>query len=159
MIKQNSLRGMRIHLQGTIVSTWASEWMTGNSDDFELFKFQQVHLMNQEDENASGDDSSSDAPQKQTNSTFQVHCTDSSIDSPSSLSSSLSESDWASNQSDNSSSSLERPTSSNEELQDMSMPKTSAHEEGNDSTAMIKIRKPIVQSERTPCQERAESQK
>ena len=131
-----------------------------DSDNFELF--QQVHLMNQEDENPSEDDSSGDAPQKRTNSTLPVYRTDSesdsSIDSPSSLSSSLSESDLASdNQSDNTSSSSTRPTSSNEEFHNTLELMTSAHE-GN-STALMEIKKRIVQSERTPRHNRTEAQK
>lgn len=126
-----------------------------DSDDFELF--QQVHLLNQKGENVS-DDSSRDAPQKQTNSTLEMYCTDSSIDSPSSLSSSLSESDWAGNQSDSSSSSPARSTSSSEEFHNTLKLMASAHEEGN-TTALIKIRKLISQSERTPRRERTEAQK
>jgi hypothetical protein len=128
-----------------------------DSDDFELF--QQIHLMTQ-DENVCEDDSSSDAPQKQINSTLEVFCTDSSIHSPSSLSSSLSESDWAGNQSDDSSSSSAGPTSisSNEELNNTLKLMASAHEEGN-TTALIKIRKLIAKSERTPRRERTEAQK
>lgn len=128
-----------------------------DSDDFELF--QQLHLMSQ-DENACEDDSSSDALQKQTNNTLEVNCADSSssMDSPSSLSSSLSESDWAGNQSDDSSSSPARPTSSNEELHNTLKLMVSAHKEGN-TTALIKVRKLIAQSERTPRHERTEAQK
>ena len=119
--------------------------------------FQQHYLMTQ-GENACEDDSSSDALQNQTNSTLSVDCTDSSIDSPSSISSSLPESDWAGNQSDDSSSSPERPTSSNEEMYNTLKLMASAHKEGN-ITALVKIRKLIAQSERTPRHKRTEAQK
>lgn len=127
-----------------------------DSDNFDIF--QQLHLMTQEDENRCEDDSSSDAMQNQANSTLEMYCTDSSIDSPSSLSSSLSASDLASNQSDDSSSSPERPTYSNEEFHNTLKLMASAHEEGN-SNALIKIRKLIAQSERTPRHERTDAQK
>ena len=123
-----------------------------DSDDFELS--QQLHMMTQEYPRE--DDSSSDALQKQINSTLEVVCSDSSIDSPSSLSAS----DLAGNQSDDSdsSSSTEWPTSSNNDLHNTLKLMTSAHEEGN-TTALIKIRKLIAQSERTPRHERTEAQK
>ena len=127
-----------------------------DSDDFELF--QQIHLMTQEDENACEDDSSSDAPQKQTNSTIPVYCTDSSISSHSSLSSSLSESDWAGNQSDDSSSSQRHITASTDDFFNTLNLMASAHEEGN-PTSLIKIRKLIAKSERTPRHKRTEAQK
>ena len=141
-------------IQTDIISN--ASW--SDSDDYELS--QQLHLMTQEDENHSeDDDSSSDAPQNQANSTLEVYCSDSSIDSPSSLSaSSLSASDWAGNQSDDSSSSSVRPTSSDEELHNTLKLMASAHNEGN-ITALIKIRKLIAQSERTPRHERTEAQK
>ena len=132
-----------------------------DSDDFELF--QQIHLMTQEDENACEDDSSSDASQNQINSTLPAYCTDSSesIDSPSSLSSSMSESDWAGTQSDDSSSSSaggRGPTSSTEDFSNTLTLMASAHEEGN-TTALINIRKLIAESERTPRHKRTEAQK
>jgi hypothetical protein len=152
-------------LQTDIISN--ASW--SDSDDFELF--QQPHHLITQDENLCEDDSSSDALQNQTNSTLpvEVYCTDSSIDSPSSLSSSslsssslssssLSASDWAGNQSDDSSSSLARPTSSNEELHNTLKLMASAHKEGN-TTDLIKIRKLIARSERTARHERTEAQK
>ena len=141
------------NIQNDIFSN--ASWTQSESDDFEFF--QQVHLMNQEVENVWQEDSSSDAPQKQINNTLPLCCSDSSVDSPSSLSSSLSETDWDSSQSD-SSSSQARPTSSNEELHNTLKLMASAHEEGN-TTALIKIRKLIAKSERTPRHERTEAQK
>ena len=127
---------------------------SSDSDDFEFA--QQLHMMTQE--YPCEEDSSSDDLQKQISSTMEVVCSDSSIDSPSSLSSSLSASDLAGNQSDDSSSSTEWPTSSNKELHNTLKLMASAHEEGN-TTALIKIRKLIAQSERTPRHERTDAQK
>ena len=137
-----------------------------DSDDFELF--QQQHLITQEDENLSEDDSSSDALQNRTSRILDVYSSDSSvdssidssIDSTSSLSCfSLSIGDWAGDQfDDSSSSSPARPTPLNGELRRTKKLMASAHKEGN-TTALIKTRKLIAESERTPRHERTEAQR
>ena len=135
------------------MADWAIEHPIIQTDIFSNSSWSDsVELFQQEDENVGEEDSSSDALQNQTNST------DSSIDSPSSMSSSSSESDGAGNQSDDSSSSPARPTSSNEEFHNTLKLMASAHKEGNTS-ALVKIRKLIAQSERTPRHKRTEAQK
>jgi hypothetical protein len=141
----------------------ASRNDSSDSDDFDLF--QQVHLMTQENDNPWEDDSSSDAVEKypQANYTLPVYRVDSSSGSLSPYSSSVSvssvsESEWAGSQSDDSSSTPEMPISSNEELYNTLTLMASAHEEGN-TTALIQIKQLILQSERTPRHERTEAQK
>ena len=132
------------------------------SDDFDLV--QQLHLITEEDKMPWEDSSSSDnlqqVPQTMTNSTLPVYCTDSSSDSPSPSTSSslLSESDLASSQSDESSISQTKPTSSDEELHLISKLMACAHEEGN-ITALAQIKELIMQAERTPRHSRTKGQK
>lgn len=125
------------------------------SEDYDLI--QQLHLIIQRDleENHWEDDYSNDPLQNhhpQVDSTLPVYCADSSSNSPS-TSSSLLASD-----SDDSYSPPASSTSSNTELQNMLKLMASAHEEGN-TTALIQIKKLIVQSERTPGHKRTDAQK
>ena len=131
------------------------------SDDFDLF--QQFHLMTQEDENSSEDDSN-EALQKvlqdTMNTTLPVYCTDSSSnsDSPSTSSSLLSASDWTGDQSDDSSFPPASLPSLNDELHRMLKLMDSAHEEGN-TNALLEIKKLIVKSEKTLRHKRTAAQK